>query len=156
MGVGGVCTSCPLGSSAPVSPLQPPCPHLTSSLPTALGMKSWLFPLAFKATWAPAGFPVQLASSCGLSSCHTKGRLSKLNLPIHASKPWYGLVPSLGSLFPPGKFPRTLQGSVRSHLPQEAFLDSPSPWYLPFQGVSVLRLHHLIMGLSPSLGCELP
>ena len=46
--------------------------------------------------------------------------------------------------------------SVRSHLLQEAFPDSWSPWYLLFQGVYNLGLCCLIMGLSPQWVVSFP
>lgn len=112
------------GHPAPVSPHQLPCPHLTNPLLAELGMKSRVATLVFKATWP--GFPLQHTSSRGLYSCHTKAQLSRFNLPIHASESLHAPAPLLGRLFPPGKFPLTLQGSVKSHLLQESFPDSPT------------------------------
>ena len=118
-------------------------------------MKSPTLILVFKATWP--GFLLQHASSCGLYSCHTNGQLSRFNLPFHASKHLHAKQPQPAwkALVTP-KIATHPSSSVRSHLLQEAFPDSWSPWYLLFQGVYVLGLCCLIMGLSPSLGCEFP
>lgn len=139
-----------------LSPRQLPHPHLTTSLPAALGMMSWLLTLAFKATQDPAlgllpGTPLLEA----YISAATKGQLSKPTLPIHASEPLRMLIP-LESFLTPGKFPLMFRGLVESHFLQEAFLDSPSPFYLLFLGMCVLRCHCLIVGLSFSLGREQP
>lgn len=66
------------------------------------------------------------------------------------------LVTWSGRLFSPRRFPLTHQVSVKSNLLQEAFPVSPSFLHLFFQGVYVLGHQWLIMGLSSSLGCELP
>lgn len=117
------------------------------------GIKSRLLTPALKATGKSAWLPLQHLS---LWIGHTKDQLSELTSPIPASEPLHMLVTWSRRLFPPGKFPLTLQGSVRSHLLLEAFPDSPSPLYLPFQGVYILGHHCLTRGLSPSLSCELP
>ena len=127
----------------------------SNSLPPELGMKSRTLTLVFKATWP--GFLFQHASSCGLYCCHTKDQLSRLNLPFHASKHLHAKQPQPAwkALVTP-KIATHPSSSVRSHLLQEAFPDSWSPWYLLFQGVYVLGLCCLIMDLSLSLGCEFP
>lgn len=79
--------------------------------------------------------------------------LSKPNMPTHASERLHMLVPMPERLFPPGRFLLTLQGSVKSHLLQEAFPDDPSP-SSSFCQIYVLGCHWLIVGLSPSLGFE--
>lgn len=106
-------------------------------------MKSRLLTRHSRPRGDPPGFPPSILL-CGPYPCHAKGQLSELTLPIHASEPLHMLVTGSGRLFPPGKFPLTLPGSGRSHLLREAFPDSPSPLYLPFQGVYIL-------GLSPPL-----
>ena len=148
--------SSPLGSPSTSLYLSAFTPLSASySLPPELGMKSWTVTLVFKVTWP--GFLLQHASSCGLYSCHTKGQLSRLSLPFHASKHLHTKQPQPAwkALLTP-KIATNPSSSVRSHLLQEAFPDSWSPWYLLFQGVYVLGLCCLIMGLSPSLGCEFP
>ena len=142
-------------SSPLASPNTSLSPSASNSLPPELGMKSRTLTLVFKATWP--GFLFQHASSCGLYCCHTKDQLSRLNLPFHASKHLHAKQPQPAwkALVTP-KIATHPSSSVRSHLLQEAFPDSWSPWYLLFQGVYVLGLCCLIMGLSPSLGCEFP
>lgn len=140
-----------------LSPPQLPHPHLTTSLPAALGMMSWLLTLAFKAPQDPTlGL---LPGTPPLEACvsaATKGWLSKPTLPIHASEPLHMLIPLPGRLLTPGKFPLMFRGLVESHFFQEAFLDSLSPLYLLFLGMYVLRCHCLIVALSLSLGREHP
>lgn len=101
------------------------------------------------------GFPLQhpplvayIRATPKASSLNSSSLFVPLSLCTYWSKP--------RRFFPPGKFPLTLLGSVKSHRLQVAFPDSPSPSNLLFQDVYVLGHHCLIMGLLPSLGYELP
>ena len=117
-GVGSPSTSLYLSAFTPLS--------ASYSLPPELGMKSWTVTLVFKVTGP--GFLLQYASSCGLYSCHTKGQLSRLSLPFHASKYLHTMDPLLERLLspqschscfkfseespPPGGLPRLLEPLV--------------------------------------------
>lgn len=110
----------PLGSSL-LQSLSTPTSDL--SLPTACRVRSWFHTLPFK---APQHWPLALLS-CGLYSCHNQSWPSKLNLPTIPLSPctcWSHHLEGSSHL---ENSLLTLQGSVKSHLLQEAFPDSPKP-----------------------------
>lgn len=113
-------------------PWRSSSPTCALSLPAALGMQSWFLTLLFEARALDPASQSRTPPLWLIYSCHNQS-LSEVSLSLHASEPLHLhlRVPQPGRLFPPGKFPLTLQGSVKSHLLQEVLPDSPSPFEPP-------------------------